>query len=425
MADLDLIIQSLKGLASGSGNVLGEFVRRQGEVVRAMEPGDYINTLSKKATAAPLASDLWYLWSHDNFLSHYQSSPPLPDDTYDYTSYISECMNKFMTVLPGLKPLKTLKKLSQFAPNIEEDAYGVKYQRDWLNNGTYWINTLAFENWLSDQSIQYSSDGPKGFQPNDYVGYLAFPVGQIGVIEVISILREVALSGYKFVGEELLPRFSPGVEDTPVAKMPPEIFPDPIAGHSGNNWCHGQHLAENGYNTPDLLTAKRDVEWLASNLDKYAEDIKPKRWMRFWMHKDNKWPVPGEFIGILCKPVNIPPHVWWYQESNPFLYAGNWVETSNLTSGIVTKVTLEEDRTDDKDGNLYNVMIQGVEVTIEASDYLVYSVNDRVAVLKVDSTKPYSWKGTSFTWNDQVAFKDTDKGKKKTNYIIIPITFYD
>ena len=98
------------------------------------------------------------------------------------------------------------------------------------------------------------------------------------------------------------------------------------------------------------------------------------------------------------------------------------MEAGNLTSGVVTAVTLEADRTDGKIGNQYKVKIQGCEVIIEASDFLVYSVGDRVAVVKVASINAAADK--SFTWLDQPILKATDKGTEKTNYIIIPAAFY-
>jgi hypothetical protein len=136
--------------------------------------------------------------------------------------------------------------------------------------------------------------------------------------------------------------------------------------------------------------------------------------------------VPGEFLGILCRPVACPPHVWWFQESSPFLYAGNWVETGNLTSGVVTVVTLEADREDGGIGNQYNVKVQGCEIIVDATDFLLYAVGDRVAVLKLESTVASATK--SFTWLDQYAFKETDsdvdKGRMHSTFLILPATYY-
>ena len=144
--------------------------------------------------------------------------------------------------------------------------------------------------------------------------------------------------------------------------------------------------------------------------------------MRYWIHKDSTLPVPGEFLGILCRPVSCPPHVWFFQKSAPFVYAGNWIEVRNLTSGVITAVTLESARTDSGIGNQYKIKIQGCEVIVDATDYLMYGIGDRVAVLKVDSTGTSATK--SFTWLDQPTLKSTDVLTKKSNYVILPATFY-
>jgi hypothetical protein len=211
---------------------------------------------------------------------------------------------------------------------------------------------------------------------------------------------------------------------------------------AGLNYCFGRHLIESAYYKPEISipsqnnnnsddtsayapVASRDVELWASNIKDYGEDIKQKLWMRYWIHKDSTFPVPGEFIGILVRPVACPPHVWWFQESNPFLYAGNWMETRNLTSGIVMGVTLEDDRVDGRAGNLYLVSVQGCQIKIESSDFLVYSVGDRVAVLKMDSITPAT---KAFSSLDQMYLKDSNTYTKTLSindkYAIIPCTYF-
>jgi len=414
MADLKSIIDSLKGI-SGSGDILGQLVKlRGGNGSLTMEPGDYVG--NNKAMAAPIGTDLWYLFGQDNFMSHYFTE--VIGDTYDFSTYMSENL-KGLENLTGLKPLKTLRYLDDLVSS-KTYKYGWAVGQEWANNGMYWINSIAFELWLKDIGFQYSSDGPTGFNPNDYVGYITFPVGQLGVMEVISLIQETNVAGYKHDGKDIKAAVAPDAEEAPVAKSPAELFPD--TGSAGNNKCYGKHLIERGYLIPDAV--KRDVELLSKEMKAYAEDVKPKMWMRYWIHKESTLPVPGEFIGILCKPVAAPPHVWWFQESNPFIYAGNWMETWNLTSGVITKVTLEEDREDDEDGNQYDIKIEGCEVTLEASDFFLYKVGDRVAVVKMDSIETKATK--SFTWIDQkeTVFDSTDKGKIITNYIVVPLVFY-
>ena len=440
--DIENIINSLKGV-SGSGNVLAQTIKLVKDANLTLEPGDFARSNMPAPMAAPTAYDLWYLFAHDNFLSHYYEDPD--QDHQDYQPYLDASLS-FLERLPGLKPLKVLRNLEQLATDISTSVFGKLYSAEYENNGIYWINSAAFELWNKELGAQYSSAGPKDFNPNDYVGYLSFPIGQLGVMEVISLIQETKIAGYLFAGIDGSagvidkPPIDPGTldeKDKPSVQSTPEIFPD--MKDAGKNYCYGRHLVESAYLLPETPepsqntvnsegtaayapTASRDVELFSSPMAGYLEEVKPKLWMRYWIHKDSTMPVPGEFIGILCKPVAIPPHVWWFQESTPFVYAGNWMETGNLTSGIVVAVTREADRPAGSIGDEYKVLIQGCTVTIYPSDFLYYEVGDRVAVLKIDSTTAKAEK--SFTWLDQVALKDTDEGTVKTNYLIIPATFY-
>lgn len=408
-----LLIESLKGI-SGSGDVIGQLIKLRGNNPTTLEPGDFSG--NNKVMAAPIGFDIWYLNSHDNFMTHYYAEEI--GDTYDFTTYISENL-KFLENLQGLMPLKTLRYLDELV-QVSHYNYGYELTTEWKNNGMYWINTLAFELWLTDVGYQYASDGPKDFKPNDYVGYISFPVGQLGVMEIISLICESDISGYKYDGDTIKSKIEAESDEMPITQNPAALFPQLVNKPIGK--CYGKHLIEKGYTVP--VDVEQAMEIMASELTRYSEDVKPKKWMRYWINKESKWPIPGEFIGILCKPLITPPHVWWFQESYPFLYAGNWMETANLTSGEITEVILEEDRTDEGIGNIYKVKIEGCEVYLEASDFFVYKVGDRVAVLKMDSTE--TLQETSFTWQDQrsIVFDSSDKDTIIENYIIIPATFY-
>lgn len=423
------ILESMKGV-SGSGNALGEMVEKMSSFILTMEPGDYAQDNPRRTITAPVAYDLWYLFGHDNFMSHYYAE--VNQDLKDYQPYLDDCFD-FLKLLPGLKPLRVLRNLEQFVgEQIEDLPFWEPLRFQWTNNGIYWVNTAAFELWLKDLGMQYTSDGPKNFKPNDYVGYLSFPVGQLGVMEVISLIQETKIAGYTFAGCEspsssgYEPKLPVVLEDKdkPSLQSTPEMFPD--MKDAGQNYCYGKHLIESAYLVPEEAAQEpavnRDVELLSSPMEKYIEDVKPKFWMRYWIHKESTLPVPGEFIGILCRPVACPPHVWWFQESSPFLYAGNWMETGNLTSGKVLEVKKEADRPAGSIGDEYLVLIQGCMVTIYPTDFFTYEVGERVAILKLDSTATKAEK--SFTWLDQVTFKDTDENTVKEKYIIIPATFY-
>lgn len=451
---LSRILASMKGLA-GSGNVLSYLVDKIDGLVATMEPGDFVRSDTNTASSVPVAADLWYLFYHDNLMEKYQQ-----DNTVEDVPKYKSCLTTYLSFLKLLKPydtsdaegyLKPLKIITDLAQLEIKEGFGEIIPTEYKKNGVYWINTIAFELWTKDKGYQYASDGPKDFKPNDYVGYISFPIGQLGVMEVISLLQETELSGYKFTAVDnsgfYWTKAAPTLEDKdkPKTQSTPEMFPDGKDENgnilAGQNYCFGRHLIESAYLVPETATqnlltkesespVNRDVELFSSKMEKYAEEVEPKLWMRYWIHKDSKLPVPGEFIGILCRPVAAPPHVWWFQESSPFLYAGNWLETGNLTSGIVTKVTLETDREDGGTGNEYDVKIQGCEVTVYSTDFYDYKVGDRVAILKLDSTATPSTDEQkaaakkSFTWLDQVHLKASDGNTVKSNLVIIPATFY-
>lgn len=468
--DVSKAIASLKGLA-GTGNIISEIDKLLPSLIKTLEPGDIAG--QGKSSAAPLAYDLWYLWYAKNLLKKYYEDVSSADfNHYDYSAYLSNNMS-FLNYLPGLKPLKVLTDLDKQLVHTERDRFASIWDTtkdQWKNNGIYWINTAFFELMPKNKSIQYPSEGSPRYKtnPNDYVGYIAVPIGQLGIMEVISLFQETDLSGYEFLTVDSFPtlyHIKPPMtnldeKDKPTVQSTPEIFPDMKDDKdnalAGQNYCYGRHLIESAYRVVDTLVPfvkgnypsveerlvqnknnsdgqsayaplpTNDLELWASDIKDYGEDIGPKKWLRYWIHKDSTLPVPGEFIGFLVRPVACPPHVWWFQESAPLLYAGNWMETGNFTSGIVTERILETARTDGGTGDLYKVKIHGCEIQVTASDFLRYSVGDRVAIMKVTSTATSIEK--SFTSNNQTYLKDSDSYTKtlvtNANYVIIPCTFF-
>jgi hypothetical protein len=432
------LLSSLKGLA-GSGNVLSYAVSKMADLVATMEPGDFVRSSTNTMSTAPVAHDVWYLNYNENFLGKHIGGF---EGKYDYKNYIDSTL-AFLSKLTGLRPLKVLLDLSQITTDISTDVFGRLYSAQYANNGTYWINTVAFELLNKGQSIVYPSDGPPSKAINDYVGYIAIPVGQFGTMEVVSIFTETQLAGYQYAEAPTYHTKAPLTDipdvDKPSLQSTPLIFPDMKNGSgnaiAGQNMCFGRHLIESAYLRPDTPvdnqntynskggtayapTASRDVEVLVQKQKDYSEDVAPKKWMRYWIHRDDTLPVPGEFIGVLCRPVACPPHVWWFQESSPFVYAGNWMETWNFTSGVVDSIILEQNRPDGGIGNLYSVKIQGRLLSVESSDFCEYSVGDRVGILKVASTTATE----AFNWNKQVHVKVG--GDYTGKYVAVPLTFY-
>ena len=451
------ILNSLKGIA-GTGRLMGAVSQAFEKLM--LEPGDYaLDGLAPAKMTAPIGYDLWYLHNAVNLVHHI-------DPNTDSEEYISDNLKFLQEKLGGLKPLKamtidTLKNYTQETPALAGpptapitwqpgmpdapipdpnasadqlhayvasviawaqecksimDAATTEFrtiENNWANEGAYFIQVMAYELRQEGTDFSYDSDVPGGGNKDDYVGGLMFPVGQLGAMEIVSMFQETELE---------VEGFALGSDETPVVFDDPEMFPP--TEHAGEGWSFGKYLVESlGYLVPDDV--KTQVELMStvyiSDTD-YTQDIKPKTWTKWWIKKTDKLPVPGEFVGILIKPLSVPPHVWWFQESIPLLYAGNWVETQNLTSGVVTMVTLEADRTDGGIGDEYWIRVNGIEFIAYASDFKQYEVDDRVAVLKRWTTSSKATR--SFTWKDQRDGQHPVKNEVSMEYMIMPITFY-
>ena len=167
------------------------------------------------------------------------------------------------------------------------------------------------------------------------------------------------------------------------------------------------------------------------------------QWMRYWITPDNKEIVPGEFVGLLCRPW--PLHCWWFQETAPIVYSGNWVETEFYTSGIVKEVLEPPDPggngggdftpEDNEVGNRYRVWVKNEEILVKSSDFLEYEEDEQVSLLKTwreggdgsggGSVGPASETeeaSGNFTWQD---LELLDTGEELTReWVIVPAEFY-
>lgn len=154
-------------------------------------------------------------------------------------------------------------------------------------------------------------------------------------------------------------------------------------------------------------------------------------WLRvnFPAMAGQKFPYPGEFLGLACR-IFVDRFVGFdSQESNPFIFSGNWLDTVYLTSGFIMEVTQPTDgafpypvysikwRTDpNSPGD------QGVVQNVLPTDFAEYkgpqgsaAVGDRVAILKdVTTTK------TSQLWKDP----DMSGPLDVTKNMIVPLMFY-
>jgi len=403
------LIASLKGI-SGTGNVLEKFRELQDGGHLTLDPGDYSGGDGVEINvAAPIAYDVWYLHNHVNLVE-------TEEGTEDRgRTYVDEQLVFLAEKLGGIRPLRALLNLSQLGSDPIPWWSFNGASENWENNGVYFVQQAVFETQIKGEGINFPSRGPEGYDPDQYSGYIAVPMGQLGVMEVISVFGEAThLEAEDFELRD---------ESLPVFQIPPEMFPP--RERAGENLCFGRHLLESGYAPAE--TEKTAVEILASHFpaDIYP-DIRPKGWLRLWLRKEDRFPVPGEFIGFLCKPAAVPPHVWWFQKSSPFLYAGCWFETRHLTSGVVTEVVREADRADGGIGNLYTVRVQGREVLINASDFFEYEKDDRVGILKMAETQgEQKEEGMAFLSLDQVRVLPEDEGEIAEDLVIVPIAFYN
>jgi hypothetical protein len=416
MLDLNTLINKVEELfkksvanaqtgVQGTGQLFGELtdMAQRSGANTVLNPGDFTPVGAQSlGMSAPLAYDIWYLFNDVNLVHHI-------DPTTDSITYVNENLRFLEEKLNGLKPIRSLTHGGLVALR-EGTVYAA--EGDWANQGAYFIQVMPFELPQIDVDWAYDTDTPTGLSKSEYVGSMMFPSGQLGIMEVISMFQETSLED---------PGFTLSEEEIPVSIGDPTMFP-PME-HAGENICFGRKLIESSYL---VVEAEKDRVELMSpvqiSIDDYTQNIKPKSWTKIWIKKTDKFPVPGEFIGILVKPLSVPPHVWWFQESTPLLYSGNWVETQNLTSGVITQVTLEKDRTDNGIGEEYWVRVNGIEFIAYSSDFKRYTVNERVAVLKRWTTLEKA--SRSYTWKDQRDGNHPSKDNVSLEFVIIPITFY-
>lgn len=398
--DISTLIGSLKGIVS-SGGSLGQVAKLVKDYSGGIDPGDFV--VGKHiALAAPIAEDLWYLWNHVNGMTWIDK-----DDTTQ--EYYDERLKFLAEKLGGIEALRGVTKSSDITRGIIpwDSGYGFSYGA-WQNNAEPWFQLMIFEILFHGQGfIRNDEDNT----PEDAVGYISFPVGQLGVMEVISLIRESLTDATDFVIKD---------DESPV-KDTPQLFP------SYSRWemnkCYGVHLIESGYKevVPNFIYYSKST---VPESD-YGRDIAPKKWARLWITRKEKWPVPGEFVGIICKASPVP-HCWWFQKSNPFLYAGNWFDTWDLTSGVIFDVTEAiEHPVTGTSCTEYLVKVHGRYVSVYSSDFLEYSVGDRVCIFKSveieigDREKP-------FTHLNQFTQGDPEETPVSTvNFTILPITFYE
>jgi len=129
-------------------------------------------------------------------------------------------------------------------------------------------------------------------------------------------------------------------------------------------------------------------------------------WVRINLDEDKKYPVPGEFLFLCSRQWCTLP--WGEQESTPYLFSGNWMDTVFYTGGRVESV--------DESGDYpkYRVRWRKNLLTLNPSDFAAYEVGDRVTILKKlpEDKESQQWKD-----------KDADT-PDEDEWVIAPLMFY-
>jgi hypothetical protein len=387
-------------------------------------PGNDYNV----ALSLPVASDIWYLAIGDSVL-------PFKGDNYQENSAkILGFLSKYLVRLDNIKPLKSLQSYKDL-----DSSYVWQLGRQVWNESfaPFVIRETRFETWMLNRNTEFPSEGskasiekgvtskPETSEGQLYCGMLSFPVGPLGVMEVLSIFSEsmddMLTNGIPFTPDKTVNIENP-YDFRCVTDQSLDGLMSPMTDMTGI--CPGVHLVEKGY-----LTVSRDAEYPAKGFTGY-DKIVPFESLRYYLRRDAKWPLPGEFIGLLAKPW--PTHVWWFQMTSPLLYSGNWFETNYYTSGVITEVLQP---LEGSVGLAYKCVVRGVEVCIASSDFCNYLVGDRVAILRVKDLGRFLDKTSgNFKWKEMDNLIAREKLEKETpsnlayrvntNMMILPVTFY-
>lgn len=416
-----------------------------------MDVGDFVSVGPEGGydvgISLPVASDIWYLAIGASIL-------PFRGENYqENAAKILGFLEKYLARLDNIKPLKSLQSYKDINTYMNWSTFTKVWESDRVPRV---IRETRFETWMFNQYTEFPSKGPK--EPvvasgELYSGLLSFPVGPLGVMEVTSIFSEsmddMLKDGIPFSADGAVTIENPDGWDC-VTDRPLQGLMSPMTDMK--SICPGVHLVEKGY-----LVTRRDTEYPAEPFNGY-DNILPFHSMRYYLHRDAKWPLPGEFIGLLAKPW--PTHVWWFQETSPFLYAGNWFETNYCTSGIVkeilqpyTKEQLQTATSEEQQalaafgapdhfrknegmvGLVYKCVVRGVEICIATSDFCGYALEDRVAILRInDLDRSLDNTKGNFKWKDMEDLIAWEKKVKETssnlpyiihsNMMILPMSFY-
>lgn len=385
---------------SGSGEMGDRLLNAPGD--RTLNFGDD-NIPARVGLGMPIAYDIWYLFDAVNILKF--GGKTISETMAKMADYFESIDDAKPLLTPESPPGPTYGGSFDGGSSVSYETFGAK---------EYKVKEARFETWLTGDGPAYDSNRPKDPQEN-YAGYIAFPVGPLGVMWKIALATgsalESGLSGRVYPvdyesstiqGGELLPPFK--LDQTKAC---------------------GENLMSKGW----LVDDETKVEILARDFEG-IDNPELHYWLRYWIAQDNTEIIPGEMCGLLCRPW--PLHCWWYQETAPLLYSGHWVETEFYTSGIVKEVILPDEDLGEI-GNRYKVWVKNEEILVQSTDFYEYEVNERAGLLKTwregagggNTVGPATEEpeSESFTWQELVLL---GTGAVLTaEWVIVPAGFYE
>ncbi len=354
----------------------------------------------------PNSGDEWFLWSHYNILPEHTKPENLAD--VDMLKYI-------LKQYPKIQPL--------LCPQSPDDVKTTE-QQNYKSVADCHIKMAHFETWTVGFTPAHHSAGPDWLQAegleklapyDEFRLYFAFPVSLLGIHEAWSLISD---TDGKFVGvDDIEEIVLDDAEDVQVGQKlwPPEV--------KTLNAILGRKVLDNSY-----LLHDRNLEMPAFGHASWPI------WSRYWFDKDEPWPMPGELVCLVLKTMQFV--VWWFQETQPFIYSGMWFETEFYSSGEVLEV-FEPEPGSEEVVSTYRVFCKGEELFLKPTDFLEYEEGDRVAILKnADSTgkEPRAaylgYFGTEDLQFFKEAYEDMEDDLKPhekcvPHWWIAPITFYE
>jgi hypothetical protein len=132
--------------------------------------------------------------------------------------------------------------------------------------------------------------------------------------------------------------------------------------------------------------------------------------LRINVKREKKYPIPGEFLCLINRPW--PTLACGKQESSPYIYSGEWMDTV-FYSGAVVKEVIEGEG--DQTYNTYKVQWRKDTFTVKPTDFAEYNVGDFVTILKTIPNDKDSQR-----WKD-----DDTKEFDEEGWVIAPLMFYD